>query len=110
MESDFFTHTEAEFALWDMQVREKDMAHATESARRLASSIAPVRLPTAPVDVARVGRGAGRTVPAADDAAAAGRRARCGRGRELGRRIREEVTEARRRSPRAAVTQCLWTV
>jgi hypothetical protein len=36
VESDFFTHTEAEFALWDMQVREKDMAHATESARRLA--------------------------------------------------------------------------
>ncbi len=36
VESDFFTHTEAEFALWDMQVREKDMTHATESARRLA--------------------------------------------------------------------------
>jgi hypothetical protein len=36
VESDFFTHTEAEFALWDMQVREKDMVHATESARRLA--------------------------------------------------------------------------
>jgi hypothetical protein len=36
--SDFFTHTEAEFALWDMQVREKDMTHATESARRLARS------------------------------------------------------------------------
>jgi hypothetical protein len=38
VESDFFTHTEAEFALWDMQVREKDMAHATESARRLAQN------------------------------------------------------------------------
>jgi hypothetical protein len=36
MESDFFTHAEAEFALWDMQVRERDMAHATEVARRLA--------------------------------------------------------------------------
>jgi hypothetical protein len=36
MESDFFTHTEAEFALWDMQVRERDMTEATEVARRLA--------------------------------------------------------------------------
>ena len=35
-ESDFFTHAEAEFALWDMQVRERDMAHATDVARRLA--------------------------------------------------------------------------
>jgi hypothetical protein len=36
VESDFYTHAEAEFALWDMQVREKDMVRATESARRLA--------------------------------------------------------------------------
>src|SRR5207342_2447219 len=28
MESDFFSHAEAEFALWDMQVRERDMARA----------------------------------------------------------------------------------
>jgi len=36
MESDFFSHAEAEFALWDMAVRERDMAHATDVARRLA--------------------------------------------------------------------------
>ena len=36
MDADFFTHAEAEFALWDMQVRERDMIHATEAARRLA--------------------------------------------------------------------------
>jgi hypothetical protein len=36
MESDFFTHAEAEFALWDMQVRERDLTQATEVARRLA--------------------------------------------------------------------------
>ena len=36
IESDFFTHTEAEFALWDMQIRERDMARAIEVARRLA--------------------------------------------------------------------------
>jgi hypothetical protein len=36
MESDFFTHAEAEFALWDMQVRERDIAQATDVARRLA--------------------------------------------------------------------------
>jgi hypothetical protein len=36
MESDFFTHAEAEFALWYMQVRERDMVGATEVARRLA--------------------------------------------------------------------------
>ncbi len=36
MDSDFFTHTEAEFALWEMQVRERDIAHAIEAARRLA--------------------------------------------------------------------------
>ena len=34
--SDFFTHAEAEFALWDMQVRERDLVRATEVARRLA--------------------------------------------------------------------------
>jgi tetratricopeptide (TPR) repeat protein len=36
MDSDFFTHTEAEFALWEMQVREGDVAHAIDAARRLA--------------------------------------------------------------------------
>ena len=35
-ESDFFSHAEAEFALWDMLVRERDMAQATEVAGRLA--------------------------------------------------------------------------
>jgi tetratricopeptide (TPR) repeat protein len=36
IESDFFTHAEAEFALWNMHVRERDMTQATEIARRLA--------------------------------------------------------------------------
>jgi hypothetical protein len=36
IESDFFSHAEAEFALWDMEVRERNMAHATDVARRLA--------------------------------------------------------------------------
>jgi hypothetical protein len=36
MESDFFTHAEAEFALWEMYARERDVAHATDVARRLA--------------------------------------------------------------------------
>ena len=36
MESDFFTHAEAEFALWNMHVRERHMTQATEVARRLA--------------------------------------------------------------------------
>jgi tetratricopeptide (TPR) repeat protein len=36
MDADFFTHAEAEFALWDMQVREGDMTQATEAAGRLA--------------------------------------------------------------------------
>jgi len=36
IESDFFTHAEAEFALWNMQVREHDITEATEVARRLA--------------------------------------------------------------------------
>jgi hypothetical protein len=36
MESDFFTRAEAEFALWDMHVRERDIAQAAEVARRLA--------------------------------------------------------------------------
>jgi len=35
-ESDFFTHAEAEFALWHMQVKERDVIQATEVARRLA--------------------------------------------------------------------------
>jgi hypothetical protein len=35
MESDFFSHAEAEFALWDMAVRERDMTHAITVARRL---------------------------------------------------------------------------
>jgi hypothetical protein len=36
MESDFFSHAEAEFALWNMEVRERDMAHATAVAHRLS--------------------------------------------------------------------------
>lgn len=36
IESDFFSHAEAGFALWDMRVREHDMTQATESARGLA--------------------------------------------------------------------------
>jgi hypothetical protein len=36
IESDFFSHAEAQFALWDMQVRERDIARATDVARRLA--------------------------------------------------------------------------
>jgi hypothetical protein len=36
MESDFFTHAEAEFALWDMQLRERDMPRAIAAARKLA--------------------------------------------------------------------------
>ena len=35
-ESDFYSHTEAEFALWDMTVREKDLEQATVIAHRLA--------------------------------------------------------------------------
>ena len=35
MEADFFTHAEAEFALWDMLIRERNMTQATEVARRL---------------------------------------------------------------------------
>jgi tetratricopeptide (TPR) repeat protein len=36
IESDFFTHAEAQFALWNMHVRERDMTQATEVAARLA--------------------------------------------------------------------------
>jgi hypothetical protein len=36
MPSDFFTHAEAQFALWDMQVRERDLSGATVVARDLA--------------------------------------------------------------------------
>jgi hypothetical protein len=36
LESDFFSHVEAEFALWDVEVRERDVRSATEVARRLA--------------------------------------------------------------------------
>jgi len=35
MESDFFSHVEAEFALWNMEVREREMPRATVVARRL---------------------------------------------------------------------------
>jgi hypothetical protein len=38
IESDFFSHAEAEFALWDMLVRERDMGGATVVARRLANA------------------------------------------------------------------------
>jgi tetratricopeptide (TPR) repeat protein len=36
MESDFFARAEAEFALWNMLVRERDITHATQVARKLA--------------------------------------------------------------------------
>jgi hypothetical protein len=36
MESGFFTHAEAEYGLWDMYVRERDIAAATVVAKRLA--------------------------------------------------------------------------
>jgi len=36
LESDFFTRAEAQFALWHMQVRERDLARATDVARTLA--------------------------------------------------------------------------
>ena len=36
MESDFFTRAEADFALWDMMVREREFAMATQLAERLA--------------------------------------------------------------------------
>jgi hypothetical protein len=36
MEADFFTRAEADFALWDMTVRERDFATATQLAERLA--------------------------------------------------------------------------
>jgi len=38
IESPFYAHAEAEFALWDIQVRERDLAGATEVARRLAQN------------------------------------------------------------------------
>lgn len=38
IESDFFSHAEAEFALWNMLVRERDMKEATEIARRLSGA------------------------------------------------------------------------
>ena len=36
IESDFFTHTEAEFALWEMQVLEREVTQSVDVARRLA--------------------------------------------------------------------------
>jgi hypothetical protein len=36
LDADFFTRAEAEFALWDMTVREKELVHAAELAERLA--------------------------------------------------------------------------
>jgi hypothetical protein len=38
IESDFYSHTEAEFALWDLQVRERQTAQATEVAKRLSQN------------------------------------------------------------------------
>lgn len=38
LDAEFFTRTEAEFALWDMQVRERDLERATDVARRLAAN------------------------------------------------------------------------
>jgi len=37
-DADFFTRAEAEFALWEMEIRERDMARATVVARRLAEN------------------------------------------------------------------------
>jgi hypothetical protein len=36
IEASFYAHTEAEFALWDMRVRERDVVGATQVARRIA--------------------------------------------------------------------------
>lgn len=36
MDADFYTRAEAEFALWDLHVRERDYARATELAQKLA--------------------------------------------------------------------------
>ncbi len=36
VEADFFVKAEADFALWDMQVRERNIAGALDTARRLA--------------------------------------------------------------------------
>jgi hypothetical protein len=38
MEADFFTRADAEFALWDLHVRERDFARATELAQKLAQT------------------------------------------------------------------------
>lgn len=38
MDTDFFAHVEAEFGLWDMRVRERDLTRATDVARRLAET------------------------------------------------------------------------
>ena len=38
MEADFFTRAEAEFALWDLHVRERDYVRATELAQKLAQT------------------------------------------------------------------------
>jgi hypothetical protein len=37
IDSDFYSHTEAEFALWDLQVRERNVEGASEVAQRLAA-------------------------------------------------------------------------
>jgi hypothetical protein len=38
METDPFSHAEAEFALWDMLLRDKNVAEATEVAKRIAQA------------------------------------------------------------------------
>ena len=38
VETDLFTHAEAEFALWDMLIRDKNLPAATEVARRIAQA------------------------------------------------------------------------
>jgi hypothetical protein len=45
--ADFFTHTEAKFALWDMQVRERDLRGAAEVARELGDDFPDNREVTA---------------------------------------------------------------
>ena len=38
MATDAFSHAEAEFALWDMLVRDKNIPEATEVAKRIAQA------------------------------------------------------------------------
>ena len=44
-DDDFFTNAEARFALWDVQVREKNFAEALVTARELADGL-PATIPS----------------------------------------------------------------